>query len=254
MINKQTSWGEVADWYDDMLEKSEDTYQSKVIMPNLLRILDPKPNMKVLDVACGQGYFTSAFVENGCQALGCDISSELISKATSNNPKVEFFVSPSDQFSSKTNDLDCITIILALQNIEKLQETFLECAKSLKRGGRLIFVLNHPAFRNPGKTIWAFDDKQGKQYRRIDSYMSESSIKINMTPGEKDDKKIKYTYSFHRPLQIYFKALSKAGFSVIRLEEWISHKKSEKGPRQAEEDRIRKEIPIFLAIEAKKID
>jgi hypothetical protein len=34
-----TSWGGVATWYDDHLEKSKDTYHEKVIYPGLLRIL-----------------------------------------------------------------------------------------------------------------------------------------------------------------------------------------------------------------------
>jgi hypothetical protein len=54
-------------------------------------------------------------------------------------------------------------------------------------------------------------------------------------------------------MQDYMKALSSAGFAITRIEEWISHKKSEKGPRQEAEDRARKEFPLFLAIEARRI-
>jgi hypothetical protein len=73
-----------------------------------------------------------------------------------------------------------------------------------------------------------------------------------MTPGEKDYLKKTFTVSFHRPLQSYFKAMTKSGFAATRLEEWISHKKSQTGPRSVEEDRMRKEIPMFVAIEARK--
>ena len=82
--------------------------------------------------------------------------------------------------------------------------------------------------------------------------MSDQSLRIDMTPGEADAARKTFTVSFHRPLQSYFKALNKAGLAVTRLEEWISHKKSQKGPRAAEEDRTRKEIPMFLCIEARK--
>ncbi len=40
--------------------------------------------------------------------------------------------------------------------------------------------------------------------------------------------------------------LAKHGFAVTRLEEWISNKKSQKGPRVTAEDKARKEIPLFL--------
>ena len=48
--------------------------------------------------------------------------------------------------------------------------------------------------------------------------------------------------------------LAKEGFAVKRLEEWISHKESMVGPRKIAEDNARKEIPIFMMIEAVKLD
>ena len=42
-----TSWGGVAEWYDNYLETNKDSYQEKVIAPNILRILDIKINMKL---------------------------------------------------------------------------------------------------------------------------------------------------------------------------------------------------------------
>jgi hypothetical protein len=49
------------------------------------------------------------------------------------------------------------------------------------------------------------------------------------------------------------KALSKHRFAITRIEEWISHKESEKGPRKEAEDRARKEFPLFLAIEVRRL-
>ena len=46
--------------------------------------------------------------------------------------------------------------------------------------------------------------------------------------------------------------MAKEGFAIAKLEEWISHKRSERGPRQSAEDISRKEIPLFLMLEAKK--
>jgi hypothetical protein len=74
-----------------------------------------------------------------------------------------------------------------------------------------------------------------------------------MTPGQKDLKKKIKTVSFHRSLQYYVKLFSKSGFAITRLEEWISHKQSQMGPRQKAEDVARKEIPMFMCVEVKKI-
>ena len=72
-----------------------------------------------------------------------------------------------------------------------------------------------------------------------------------MHPGQEQKKK---TVSFHRPLQYYVNALAANGFGVIGLKELISHKKSQRGPRSQAEDRIRKEIPLFLVVKAMKLE
>jgi hypothetical protein len=53
-------------------------------------------------------------------------------------------------------------------------------------------------------------------------------------------------------LQSYFKYLNLSGFVVSRLEEWVSNRKSQSGPRQKSEDTARKEIPMFMCVEAVK--
>jgi ubiquinone/menaquinone biosynthesis C-methylase UbiE len=285
MAEKNTSWGAVADWYDELLEDSADSFQKNVIMPNLIRLVGPKKGMTILDVACGQGYFSRAFAENGASVIGCDISSELIDKAKEKSSTIkvraatigipaqgksvikmaekktaiipfgspQFHVAPSDKLSFiSDSSADVSVIVLALQNIENLSGTLSECSRVLKSDGRLFIVLNHPAFRIPQSSSWQWDEKTAKQFRRVDSYMSDKTLEIDMTPGEKDPSKKKSTISFHRPLQSYFKALNKSGFAITRFEEWISHKKSQKGPRATEEDRMRKEIPMFVCLEALK--
>jgi ubiquinone/menaquinone biosynthesis C-methylase UbiE len=264
---KDTSWGGVADWYDLLLEQSGDTFQSKVIMPNILRIMDIKKGMNILDIACGQGYFSRAYAESGANVTACDISKELIEIAKQKSSKNILYLTASatdlKPLGNIDGTIDLATIVLAIQNIEDIKTVFSEAFRALKKGGKLIIIINHPAFRIPKNSSWQWDEKMKKQYRRIDAYMSDAKVKIDMAPGKsvenirngsdlkKTDSPVT-TITFHRPLQSYFKALISAGFSITRLEEWISHKISQEGPRAEEEDRIRKEIPLFMCIEARK--
>jgi ubiquinone/menaquinone biosynthesis C-methylase UbiE len=256
-----TSWGGVADWYNKHLESGDDTYHSKIIFPNLLRILGDISGKKVLDMACGQGIFSEKLRDGGALVTGVDLGKQLIKIAEEKSlsikqkgtHKVTYHVaSTDDMFMIKDTSFDIVVCILALQNIENLQKTIGEASRVLAPQGKLLFVLNHPSFRNPRKTFWGYNEEDDTQYRRVDEYMSESHIKIDMTPGRAQDKK--FTVSFHRPLQVYVKALSKAGFSVTRLEEWVSHKESERGPKKHAEDKSRKEIPMFMCIEGRKVE
>jgi ubiquinone/menaquinone biosynthesis C-methylase UbiE len=270
----------VADWYDNLLEKEARTYQKNLILPNLLRLLEIKRGETILDLACGQGFFSRAFKSAGAKVIGVDVSQELIdlakkhrtysssdpelvegeSRSLSSRPAsrqggqartiIDYHIATAENLSFLKNEcIDKITIILALQNIENVHGVFKECNRVLNNGGKLFIVLNHPAFRIPRESSWGWDEERKIQYRRIDSYLSESRVKIQIHPGERPKD---YAWSFHRPLQVYFKMLNKYGFCISRLEEWNSFKKSEPGPRSQAEDRARKEIPLFLFIEASR--
>lgn len=251
-----TSWGGVAGWYHDLLFGTKPTYQRDVILPNLLRLMDIKKGEAVLDIACGPGFFSREFAAKGAAVTGIDISEELIALAKENVKGPSFQVASARRMPLVPDaSFDAAAIVLAIQNIEELKGVFAEAARVLKPGGRFYVVMNHPAFRVPKESSWQWDEK--RQYRRVDRYLSEFSSKITMNPGAEagageTQVPVENTVSFHHPLQSYFKALSKTGFCIRRLEEWISNKKSGSGPRVAAENAARKEIPLFLCLEAIK--
>ncbi|MBX4209327.1 class I SAM-dependent methyltransferase [Candidatus Parcubacteria bacterium] len=250
----KTSWGNVASWYDKVVN-DEDSYQSQVILPNVLRLMAPKKGDRALDLACGQGFFSHALAAEGAHVTGVDIAPELIDIARAHaTHNQEFYVSPADNLRMfKDKSFDSAVSVLALQNIDKMALAFKEVSRVLKPGAKFVIVLNHPAFRIPGKSAWGFDDTTATQYRRVDEYMSESRATIDMHPGRSDAQDKKLTYSFHRPIQVYSKNLANAGFAIARIEEWMSHKESEKGPRKAAEDKARREIPLFMCLECVKM-
>jgi ubiquinone/menaquinone biosynthesis C-methylase UbiE len=295
---QKTSWGKVADWYDSYLEDG-DSYQKQVILPNLMRVLDPKPGEKILDIACGQGYFTEEIANRGAHVVAFDISPELIRKAerrfeAEGVTNARVFVGNADNMKEiRDASIDSAVCVLAAQNIEHADHMIQESARVLRRakmqdrvgltiknthkkgimsaeefndtlknasslkGGKLVLVLNHPSFRIPKDSDWHFEEQarnphQGKQGRVVYRYLSEGKITIDMNPGmpkERIRDKV-YTVSYHRPLQVFVKWLTKNGFVITRIEEWSSHKKSATGPRQNAEDTARKEIPLFMCIEA----
>jgi len=166
---------------------------------------------------------------------------------------------------------DAATSIMALMNIDPLEAVLRGCASMLKPGGHLVAVILHPAFRAPGQTSWAWDqvepsgrgprkgpqrggrggDPAERQYRRVDGYLSPGQTPITMNPGKAaHGEQPVVTWTFHRPIQAYVRALTEAGFLIEALEEWPSMRKSQPGPRAAEENRSRREIPMFLGIRA----
>jgi ubiquinone/menaquinone biosynthesis C-methylase UbiE len=250
--SKETSWGGVSAWYDELVE-SDDSYQTQVIAPNLLRLLGNIKGKNVLDLASGQGFFSRLMSAGGATVTGVDISSELVLYAKKKGGEnIDYKVSPAHKLPFiKDHSMDVVVCVLAFQNIENLSDVVKEISRVITPAGRLYLVLNHPAFRIPQNADWGVDEGKNLQYRREDIYLSEKTISIAMHPGKQDSLT---TVSFHRSLQYFFKLFNKNNFAVTRLEEWISHKQSGEGPRKRAEDKARKEFPLFLALELRKVD
>src|SRR6185503_17966254 len=176
-----TGWGSVAGEYNDSFIENDGSYHSAVILPNLLRVVAPQLGKKILEVGCGDGYFSHAFAAAGADAEGSDIAAAMVASAKEKYPKLRWYTASADNLSFAKNDLyDGVVVVLALQNIENLNGTIAEASRVLKVGGEFVAVLNHPAFRIPKKSSWGFDEEKNIQYRRLDAYLSESAEEIDM--------------------------------------------------------------------------
>jgi len=113
----------------------------------------------------------------------------------------------------------------------------------------------HPAFRAPEQSSWGEDQQSRvrRQFRRVDGYLTPGQFEIVMNPSEvSQGGRPETTWTFHRPLQHYIRALSEAGFLIETFEEWPSLRTSEGGRQAKEWNRVRREIPLFLGLSAVK--
>lgn len=263
MMSKRTDWGQVAAWYDKLVGESGSEYHREVVLPGVLRLLAPQKGQRVLDVACGQGVLCRLLAERGCEVTGVDAARDLITLARqkelpnekaaqsavgSRKSAITYHVADAKELSFlPEGHFDLAACVLAIQNIHPIQPVFAGVARALKPGGRFVLAMMHPHFRGPRETHWGWDENEGVQYRRVDRYLLPRKIPIVTHPGQRHDQ---YTWSFHKPLEAYVKALRNAGLLIDALEEWPSHKKSTSGPRARAENIAREEIPMFLALRA----
>lgn len=257
--SRDTSWDRVASWYDDLLDDKGNDHYENVILPGAVRLIEPHAGMRVLDVACGQGQLCRRLASAGAHAVGVDLSPQLIAAAKRREDGerggggAEFQVADARELLTVTpalRDFDVAACVMALANIDPLEPVFTGVHAALKPGGIFAIIISHPSFRAAGQTSWEWDARLGKQYRRIDGYLSNGHKRIQMHPGA--DPSV-VTWTFHRPLQTYTRLLSAAGFAITTLEEWPGMRVSTSGPRAHEENRARREIPLFLALRCVKM-
>ena len=247
-----TDWNDIAAWYDNLVGEGGSEYHRRVVLPGVLRLLNVKPSEKILDVACGQGVLCRLLHERGAQVTGVDAARQLIAAARQrSDAAIRYHIADARELNLlETEQFDSATCVLAIQNINPIAPVFNGVARALRAGGRFILAMMHPAFRGPKETSWGYDPAKEVQYRRVERYLLPRKSPIVTHPGKSADV---YTWSFHRPLEAYVKALRHAGLLIDALEEWPSHKTSAPGPRAAAENAARKEIPMFMAIRAIKV-
>ncbi len=251
---RPAGWQNVARWYSSYLE-GQDTYQEQVVFPGVLKLLAPKAGATYLDIACGEGALAQKIAAAGARVVGFDAAPALFEKARRRGlaAGAEFLVGDAQRFPDaiRARRFDGAVCVLAIQNIKDMRAVFAEAAKVLAPGAPLVLVLNHPAFRVPRQSDWGWDEVKKTMYRRVDRYLTPLDIPILMNPGQKSRKPLT-TMSYHRPLQDYVTALAAVGFTVAALEEWVSHRASDSGPRAKAENRSRAEFPLFLALRARR--
>ena len=64
----------------------------------LIALLDPKENERILDLGCGSGQLTSKISERAKEVIGIDKSAEMIADAKSKFPNIEFHVKDAEHF------------------------------------------------------------------------------------------------------------------------------------------------------------
>lgn len=253
----EESWNHVSDWYDDLIHERQSDHYEKTIIPGVLRMLDPKPGQKILDIACGQGAICRELAKTGARITGVDSAPSLIETAKlRSSGEIEFRLTDARTLDAADlpTDFNVVTCIMALMNIDDIDAVIDAAAKRLVPGGTFLAVVLHPSFRAPQQTAWHWrKDEDGKQTqsRAVDAYLTPIAVPIIMNPGEVAAGKTAVTTTTHnRPLQTYAAAISSAGLLINSIEEWTSTRTSQPGPRADAENKARQEIPLFMAIQA----
>lgn len=230
-------WESLAGWWRE--ELAGDPAYREDVLPMLLGLARPESGEHWLDVGCGEGRVMAALAGAGARPSGCDLSSELLAAARHHGPV--FRVHLPELGCVRPGSFDGATVCLVLEHVPDEGRFFEGLAGTVRRGGILALVMNHPVFTAPGSAPVIEED--GEVLWRPGRYFGR---------GHTDEPAGEATVRFyHRTTARMLSAAAAAGWELEELEE--------RGPSAAQVERVpdllgQEHMPRLLGARWRRVD
>jgi demethylmenaquinone methyltransferase/2-methoxy-6-polyprenyl-1,4-benzoquinol methylase len=127
----------------------------------LVEAIDPRPGLRVLDVATGTGLVAFALAERGCQVVGLDQSDQMLAGARSKlgerpalADRVTFVQGEAERLPFADGELDALTFTYLLRYVDDRAATMRELARVVRPGGRIGMVEFGVPAAPPLRALW----------------------------------------------------------------------------------------------------
>ncbi len=250
----ETSWDPLAHWYDGWVGEGGSRHHRTLAVPAVLALLDPQPGERILDIGAGQGVLAPSIAKAQAHYVGVDASERLLQLARTHHGRQGKFVYGdarrlADIPGLQRGSFDAVVFLLSIQDMDPLDQVLASAAWALRPEGRTVLLMTHPCFRVPRQSGWGWDEGRKLQFRRVDRYLTPLPVPLKPYPG----KQAGVTRSFHRPLQDYVNGLADQGLLLERMQEIPRPAARSSDGRAKAEALAHQEIPLFLALRARKV-
>jgi 2-polyprenyl-3-methyl-5-hydroxy-6-metoxy-1,4-benzoquinol methylase len=227
--NEETrrAWDANASFWDQKMGEGND-FANELCWPAILRLLDPKPGQRILDIATGNGLTARRLAALGVEVTAFDFSAELIKYAkqrTDPAAHISYHVlDATDEsallgISGSPNLFDSALCNMALFDMADLEPLFRTLPKLLKPGGVFVFTLTHPAFNNASCAHVVEERDDEGQIKTVYSVKISKYITPFQSRGLAIRGQPQAQIYFDRPLQTYFNLGFQNGFVLDGFEE-----------------------------------
>ena len=128
--------------------------QTKRWRKKVTALIDPKPGMKILDMAAGPGASSEPLFKAGAQVTSADFSHGMLDAGRKQRPYLDFQWADALALPFGDNSFDLYTISFGLRNTHKSEAALREALRVVRPGGRLVVVeFSAPTWR-PFRTIY----------------------------------------------------------------------------------------------------
>jgi len=204
----------MANNYDKLFREYQKTHakpdKQYSMLPTVLKLATPLKNKVVVDVGCGDGFFSFGFSEKAEKVYGLDNSKKQIDEAKKHAlQNIQFIFSDMLDFNYPKSDVTNIPFVLGyIKSPNTILKLFKKIYTSLNKNGKIIGIIDAPKSN-------IHDNKMFGSVKTIKSLKEGEKLKIDLY----DNEKIVSLNAFYHTKETIEDLLSRAGFTNIKWHE-----------------------------------
>jgi 2-polyprenyl-3-methyl-5-hydroxy-6-metoxy-1,4-benzoquinol methylase len=209
------SWDRAAASFDRAQTSGLDYYRLDFFGPAQVELCGDVHGLTVIDVGCGNGYFSREMARRGARVTGIDLSPRMITLAErheTNAPLgIRYRVGDAANLTSHagTASFDMATSCMALQDMPNVPAVLRGVQAALRPGGRFVASITHPCSDMPFRR-WERDERGQKRWLCVDRYFERGPIEYTW---ERFGETVTTT-AMHATLEDWFEWIHGAGFHL----------------------------------------
>jgi ubiquinone/menaquinone biosynthesis C-methylase UbiE len=208
-MTRDARYDGIADWYDAEFQPAPLESETWEVLTRLLG----EGSGSLLDVGCGTGSFTAALTERGWDAIGVDISEDMLRLARERGVRTVHADATSLPFEDAS--FEAAVSVFTNTDLDDLAAAVQEIVRVLRPGAPLVYLAVHPCFVGPHSV---YDPERGLPelhpgwYRRVGRYTEapgiwrSSGVRIRVGAA-------------HLPLGLFLQTFLDTGLRLERIEE-----------------------------------
>ena len=121
--------------------------QARLWRRAVVHAVDPRPGMRILDLAAGTGTSSSPFAAAGADVVPCDFSLGMLRVGKQRQPGLPFVAGDGLRLPFAAGAFDAVTVSFGLRNVQDPDQALRELLRVTRAGGRLVLCeFSHPTW------------------------------------------------------------------------------------------------------------
>lgn len=233
-------WELNAEYWDSYVGDTNNRYYNQLIEPNVLALLAPQADQRVLDIGCGTGNFSRTLAALNVIVTAFDSSEHLIAQATSRSAsggdRITYLVKDATDYDALMAlshfQYDAAVSNMTLMDMADITALSVALPSLLRPHGVFVFSVMHPCFQPPHHRR-LYDEERQTSTICIDRY-STSEVYEGKALAHQPVAQL----YFHRPLEILLTTFLDQGFVLTGIREPVLSRKADERPSTFNWDEI----------------